>query len=447
MNDTTNKLAEERIRYEAWADESGWRADNIFNFGWRAWIAAKRDATPSADQATQPAEAVAWCELTPSGKIAYFDGKPMFMVGPVGNNCHRTPLYTHPAPASASEPEVEGVFLAANDYADQRVMATKGRAGPVEVDAAADHLREVITAFGQLKGQQASDRVRASASVAGAGEALSDEQIDALIPGPRVGGFLCSMVSLPHAREAVRAALAARPVADGEAELPPLPAGCYAAGFGSYTVVFTESDMQAYARAALARQAPPAYQGTSERWRTIDIHARQAPAPQPEIPMDARAAFAALPDGLAPAPLSQAVQRCDRQDALYAKARAEFPDIFLGNDCLAKTPELWFFAGVEWAATQPGSFEDGLRIGGSIAGCYDPQPQAVTEDARDGERDTERLDWLLPNVHPATFGMNFEWDTDAEYLAGWRRVIDQEIREGAEREAARRAQTSSGKGE
>jgi hypothetical protein len=48
-----------------------------------------------AHQAT--AEPVAWCELTPNGQIAYFDGKPMVMPGPVGNDCHPHPLYTHAA--------------------------------------------------------------------------------------------------------------------------------------------------------------------------------------------------------------------------------------------------------------------------------------------------------------------------------------------------------------
>ena len=42
------------------------------------------------------AEPVAHCQLTPSGKIAHFDGKPMVMVGPVGNDCHPDPLYTRP---------------------------------------------------------------------------------------------------------------------------------------------------------------------------------------------------------------------------------------------------------------------------------------------------------------------------------------------------------------
>lgn len=44
-------------------------------------------------------EPVAWCELTPNGSIIYFDGKPMIMVGPVGNECHTVPLFTSPPAA------------------------------------------------------------------------------------------------------------------------------------------------------------------------------------------------------------------------------------------------------------------------------------------------------------------------------------------------------------
>lgn len=44
---------------------------------------------------------VAWCELTEGGQIAYFDGKPMVMPGPVGNDCHPHPLYLGAAQASA----------------------------------------------------------------------------------------------------------------------------------------------------------------------------------------------------------------------------------------------------------------------------------------------------------------------------------------------------------
>lgn len=44
-------------------------------------------------------EPVAWCALSIGGKtIAYFDGKPIIMVGEVGNDCHPHPLYTSPPP-------------------------------------------------------------------------------------------------------------------------------------------------------------------------------------------------------------------------------------------------------------------------------------------------------------------------------------------------------------
>ncbi len=45
--------------------------------------------------------------------------------------------------------------------------------------------------------------------------------------------------------------------------------------------------------------------------------------------------------------------------------------------------------------------------------------------------DTRRLEWLLPNLHPANFDMEFpggyEWDSDAEFLAKWRAAIDAEL--------------------
>jgi hypothetical protein len=52
----------------------------------RGWKACAASQQPSGG------EVVAWCALTPSGKIAHFDGKPMVMVGPVGNDLHPTPL-------------------------------------------------------------------------------------------------------------------------------------------------------------------------------------------------------------------------------------------------------------------------------------------------------------------------------------------------------------------
>jgi len=44
-------------------------------------------------QSLKPSEPVAFCALTPNGMMGYFDGKPMIMVGKVGNDCHTTPLY------------------------------------------------------------------------------------------------------------------------------------------------------------------------------------------------------------------------------------------------------------------------------------------------------------------------------------------------------------------
>lgn len=46
-------------------------------------------------QAQGEPEVVAWCALTSGGKsIAYFDGKPMVMCGPVGNEHHPVALIT-----------------------------------------------------------------------------------------------------------------------------------------------------------------------------------------------------------------------------------------------------------------------------------------------------------------------------------------------------------------
>ena len=64
--------------------------------------AAHRAANPPAQPTKLEdarGEAVAWCCLNQSGKISYFDGKPMIMVGKVGNQLHETPLYTAPQPS------------------------------------------------------------------------------------------------------------------------------------------------------------------------------------------------------------------------------------------------------------------------------------------------------------------------------------------------------------
>jgi hypothetical protein len=52
-----------------------------------------------ADPPPSAAAPVGWCALTPSGQIAYFDGKPMVMPGPVGNEHHTVPIYAGAAPA------------------------------------------------------------------------------------------------------------------------------------------------------------------------------------------------------------------------------------------------------------------------------------------------------------------------------------------------------------
>ena len=67
-------------------------------------IAGLRGALAAAEaQPTPSVEPVAWACLAPNGQIAYFDGKPMVMPGPVGNVCHTVPLYAappaQPAPA------------------------------------------------------------------------------------------------------------------------------------------------------------------------------------------------------------------------------------------------------------------------------------------------------------------------------------------------------------
>lgn len=67
-------------------------------------------------------EPVAWCALTASGKIAYFDGKPSVMPGPVGNECHPHPLYTHPDPAAPqSEGPILSLLLAAGHVTQRQV--------------------------------------------------------------------------------------------------------------------------------------------------------------------------------------------------------------------------------------------------------------------------------------------------------------------------------------
>ncbi len=57
--------------------------------------------------------------------------------------------------------------------------------------------------------------------------------------------------------------------------------------------------------------------------------------------------------------------------------------------------------------------------------------RAAEAELREVRKDAVRLDWLLPNLHPATWGMEFpggyEWDSPAELLAKWRAAIDAEL--------------------
>jgi hypothetical protein len=87
----------ERAAFEAWAEREGfdWAASGGM-WAFKAWQAR------ALALAGKP---VAWCHLNGDGQIAYFDGKPMVMPGPVGNECHPDPLYaTHPGrrPAHAA---------------------------------------------------------------------------------------------------------------------------------------------------------------------------------------------------------------------------------------------------------------------------------------------------------------------------------------------------------
>jgi hypothetical protein len=77
-----------------------WKPTDINNF--RPVYAL---ATTPAVQAEQTAGVVAWCALTPSGQIAYFDGKPMVMPGPVGNEHHPVPLYATSRGQAEDAPE------------------------------------------------------------------------------------------------------------------------------------------------------------------------------------------------------------------------------------------------------------------------------------------------------------------------------------------------------
>ena len=225
-----------------------------------------------------------------------------------------------------------------------------------------------------------------------------------------------------------------RPVADGEAGLPPLPEHrATTVGIGR---VWNAEDMHAYARAALARQAPPAYEGTSERWRTVDIHARQAPAPLSQ----------AVPEG---------IERDESIGRDYIPLPGGWEVQTKGNGSMLRILDK------KSGERHPLPVLDFVvvfieRMAREIHSAWrHPQPQAVTEDARDGEL----LAWLAANVD-----MDLDWGApdggDEEDECVWRvyqqcggrndrewRFMGQGDTPSAALIAARRAQTSSGKGD
>ena len=72
------------------------------------------------------------------------------------------------------------------------------------------------------------------------------------------------------------------------------------------------------------------------------------------------------------------------------------------------------------------------RANGSLDAFIDVALQWAREaDAKLSGGDTARLNWLLPNLHPANFGLEFpggyEWSGEAEFLRKWRAAIDAEL--------------------
>lgn len=86
--------------------EYGWPS-NPKNAARAGWTAAMRYIASLPPVTQAKSEAVAWCQLTKAGTIAYFDGKPMVMPGTVGNDCHPDPLYTAPREAVERQPLTE----------------------------------------------------------------------------------------------------------------------------------------------------------------------------------------------------------------------------------------------------------------------------------------------------------------------------------------------------
>jgi hypothetical protein len=75
-------------------------------------------------------EPVAWCSLNGCGEIGFFDGKPMIMVGKVGNDCHETPLYTSPPRkewVGLTEDEVNLIYAEPQTHVGQYAKAIEAK--------------------------------------------------------------------------------------------------------------------------------------------------------------------------------------------------------------------------------------------------------------------------------------------------------------------------------
>lgn len=90
--------------------------------------------------------AVAWCELNLSRTgIAYFDGKPVIMTGPVGNDCHPTPLFTHAKAAPVvGVPDIDYKLLIEACFAITK--QAQGTRGCVQFAKGAEWFREFALA-------------------------------------------------------------------------------------------------------------------------------------------------------------------------------------------------------------------------------------------------------------------------------------------------------------
>lgn len=115
------------------------------------------DALAAIDEAlAAPAaadgEPVAWCELAIGGKsIAYFDGKPMVMVGPVGNDCHPVPLVVRAAAPSAVAPQ-RVYLVATGETHEGRETYTRHDTRPALCDAETLYTAPGATPGGQEGG-------------------------------------------------------------------------------------------------------------------------------------------------------------------------------------------------------------------------------------------------------------------------------------------------------